>query len=108
MFSTSFCNCPNLWPHADVSKASFVIYLQVLIDTGNPAHDSAHTPEKKDVDFFHEITTTTTSITASEPLTTNGLKQPNGATPPPAIENDVTGLNIFYFLKIFLVQVVYM
>ena len=71
----------------------FDISGQVLIDTGHAAHDSARTPEKKDVDFFHEITTSATPVTASQPITTNGTtKRGNGATPPPVVEDDVTGL----------------
>lgn len=67
--------------------------LQVLIETGNPAHDQAQSPAKKDVDFFHEITTTSTPVISSEAIPTNGTnKRTNGSSPLP--EEDVTGIVI--------------
>ena len=67
--------------------------LKVLIETGNPAHDQAQSPEKKDVDFFHEIITTSTPVISSEAIPTNGAnKRTNGSSPLP--EEDVTGIVI--------------
>ncbi|XP_046845681.1 ADP-ribosylation factor GTPase-activating protein 2-like isoform X2 [Xenia sp. Carnegie-2017] len=76
---------------------------QVLIDSSS--HDSIQSPENKDVDFFHEMTTSSTDVTPSEPTAGNGLtevangttKVANGTTKvanefaAPLVEQDVTG-----------------
>ena len=84
--------------HGTINSSLFIIKLcayykfQVLIDMHHHEHHP-DSPEKKDVDFFHEITTTTAENTAasvSMPIMANGAnKKQNGSTLNP--EQDVTG-----------------